>query len=127
MKKEELKRLKAGLLALSLCLTLGSCKKNEVKKEEQTQEGAIVIFIEGKALIYSGEYNMFVGEDYTSVGGNMLKYSEITRFSFGIDAVQVKSKEDAIELAEAIVGEENIIYLDYKDEDIELTYSKKIK
>lgn len=125
MKKEELKRLKAGLLALSLCLTLGSCKVKS--KEEQTQEGAIVIFIEGKALIYSGEYNMFVGEDYTRVGGNMLKYSEITRFSSGTNAVQVKSKEDAIELAEAIVGEENIIYLDYKDEDIELTYSKKIK
>ena len=123
MTKEELKRLKAGLLALSLCFTLNSCKKKEEKNE--TKDEALVVFIEGKALIYSGEYDSFVTEDYTGIGGNAFKYTEVTRFSPGTEAVEVQSKEDAIELATAIVGSDNIIYISYKDEDMGLTYIKK--
>lgn len=123
MTKEELKRLKAGLLALSLCFTLSSCKKKEEKNE--TKDEALVVFIEGKALIYSGEHTIFVNEDYSGIGGNGFKYTEVTRFSPGTDAIEVQSKEDAIELATAIVGEDNIIYISYKDEDMGLTYVKK--
>lgn len=125
MKKENLKRLKALLLAITMCLTLSACsKKNEGKT---TDNEAIVIFLQGKALIYSGEYDMVLEEEYVGIGGTALKYDEITRFTPGTDAVQVKSKEDAVELATAIVGEENIIYIDYKDEDMELTYTKTKK
>lgn len=122
MKKEYLKRLKALLLAITMCLTFSTCsKKNE---EKTTDKEAIVIFIQGKALIYSGEYDMVLGEEYVGIGGTAIKYDEITRFTSGTDAVQVKRKEDAVELATAIVGEENIIYIDYKDEDMKLTYIK---
>lgn len=125
MKKENLKRLKALLLAITMCLTLSACsKKNEGKT---TDNEAIVIFLQGKALIYSGEYDMVLGEEYVGIGGTALKYDEITRFTSGTDAVQVKSKEDAVSLATAIVGEENIIYIDYKDEDMGLTYTKTKK
>ena len=125
MKKEKLKRLKALLLAITMCLTLNACSK---KNEETIPDNeALVIFIEGKALIYSGEYDMVLEAAYVGIGGGALKYDEITRFTSGTDAVKVKSKEDAVELATAIVGEENIIYIDYKDEDIELTYTKTKK
>ena len=124
MKKENLKRLKALLLAITMCLSLTACNKD---KEKISSREAIVIFIQGKALIYSGDYNMVLGEAYVGIGGTAIKYDEITRFTPGTDAVRVKSKEDAVELATAIVGEENIIYIDYKDEDLELTYTKKKK
>jgi len=122
MKKEYLKKLKALLLAITMCLTLSACnKKNE---EKTTNKEAIVIFLQGKALIYSGEYDIVLGEEYVGIGGTAIKYDEITRFTPGTDAVQVKRKEDAVELATAIVGKENIIYIDYKGEDMELTYTK---
>ena len=47
--------------------------------------------------------------------------TEITRFSSGVEAVDVKSREDAIELATLIVGEENIIILDYAEDDMQFT------
>lgn len=118
--KNELKRLKAGILALMLCLTLCACNKEE-KSEEN---GAIVVFIDGKALIYSGEYKISVFESYSGIGGNSFKYSEVTRFSSGTDAVRVQSREDAIELATAVVGLDNIIYVDYEGKDMKLTYTK---
>lgn len=74
--------------------------------------------VEGKALIYDREYNEVL-QVYTSITWPI--------FSSGVEAVLLKNKEDAFELAEAIVGEENIIYMDYNDKGLELTYSKKIK
>ena len=125
MKKIKLKKIKALLIAMTMCLTVSSCNK---KNEETINDNeAIVIFINDKALIYSGEYSMFVTEDYTGIGGTPFKYDEITIFSPGTPAVELKSLEDAIELATSIVGEENIIYIDYKDEDMKLTYVKRNK
>lgn len=118
--KEELKRLKAGLLAVILCLTLSACNKEEEKIEDSGE--TLVVFIDGKALIYSGDYKTTVSEDYSAIGGNSFKYTEVTRFSPGTDAVEVQSREDAIELATAVVGEENIIYIDYEGKDMKLTY-----
>lgn len=125
MKKEELKRLKAGLLAASLCFTLSSCKKNEEKTEETNP--AVVFFVEGKALIYESGYQVYIGGDYSSIGDSIYSVVDTTMFSVGVEAIKVKSIEDAYELADAIVGEENIIYIDYIDEDMKLTYSKKMK
>ena len=121
--KQELIRLKAGLLAVILCLTLTACND---KKEETVEESeqALVVFIDGKALIYSGEYKVSVSEAYSGIGGNSFKYTEVTRFSPGTDAVKVQSREDAIELATAVVGEENIIYIDYEGQNMKLTYGK---
>ena len=86
MKKENLKRLKALLLAITMCLSLTACNKD---KEKISSREAIVIFIQGKALIYSGDYNMVLGEAYVGIGGTAIKYDEITRFTPGTDAVRV--------------------------------------
>ena len=110
MTKEILKRLKALLLAGVLCLSLSGCSE---KKDEETKpdpQNSKVLFIQDKALIYSGDLENFVtGDGYSRIGGNAIVGTEITRFSGGVQAVDVKSREDAIELATLIVGEENII------------------
>lgn len=122
MKKEKLKRLKALLLAGVLCVSLTGCSKEKESKVEHNPQDSIVLFIQGKALIYSGELENYVsGDGYSRIGGNALVGTEITRFSSGVQAVDVKSREDAIELATIIVGEENIIILDYVDKDMQFT------
>lgn len=122
MTKEKLKRLKALLLAGVLCLSLSGCSE---KKDEETKpdpQNSIVLFIQDKALIYSGDLENFVtGDGYSRIGGNAIVGTEITRFSGGVQAVDVKSREDAIELATLIVGEENIIILDYVEDDMQFT------
>ena len=122
MTKEKLKRLKALLLAGVLCLSLSGCCE---KKDEETKpdpQNSIVLFIQDKALIYSGDLENFVtGDGYSRIGGNAIVGTEITRFSGGVQAVDVKSREDAIELATLIVGEENIIILDYVEDDMQFT------
>lgn len=119
MTKEELKGLKAGLLALSLCFTLSSCKKKEEKNE------TAVFFVQGKALIYEEGYNIYMGKGISVIGNGMVIDEGTIVLSSGVEAIKVQSKEDAIELATAIVGSDNIIYISYKDEDMGLTYVKK--
>lgn len=123
MTKEKLKRLKALLLAGVLCLSLSGCsKEKEEKVEQHNPQDSIVLFIQGKALIYSGELENYVsGDGYSRIGGNVLVGTEITRFSSGVQAVDVNSREDAIELATLIVGEDNIIILDYVEDDMQFT------
>ena len=122
MTKEKLKRLKALLLAGVLCLSLSGCSE---KKDEETKpdpQNSIVLFIQDKALIYSGDLENYVsGDGYSRIGGNAIVGTDITRFSGGVQAVDVKSREDAIELATLIVGEENIIILDYVEDDMQFT------
>lgn len=129
MTKENLKRLKALLLAGVLCLSLSGCNKEKEEKVETKEQDSIVLFVQGKALIYSGDLENYVsGDGYSRIGGNALVGTEITRFSGGVEAVDVKSREDAIELATLIVGEENIIILDYQEDDMILTpYVKQKK
>ena len=123
MKKEKLKRLKALLLAGVLCFSLSGCsKEKEEKVEKPNPQNSIVLFIQDKALIYSGDLENFVSiEVYSRIVGNYIVGTEITRFSSGVQAVDVKSREDAIELATLIVGEENIIILDYVEDDMQFT------
>ena len=128
MTKEKLKRLKALLLAGVLCLSLSGCSKEKEEKVEHNPQDSIVLFIQGKALIYSGDLENFVtGDGYSRIGGNAIVGTEITRFSGGVQAVDVKSREDAIELATLIVGEENIIILDYVEDDMQFTSYVKQK
>lgn len=73
MTKEKLKRLKALLLAGVLCLSLSGCSE---KKDEETKpdpQNSIVLFIQDKALIYSGDLENFVtGDGYSRIGGNAI-------------------------------------------------------
>lgn len=55
----------------------------------------------------------------------MIKYNNITIFSAGVYTVKVKSIKDAIEFSTIIIGEKDIIYMDYEDKDIQLTYNTK--
>ena len=125
MNKEKLKRLKASLLAIMFCLTLSSCKKNEETKEDTND--AAVFFIEGKALIYEEGEEILITDLYSSIGDNILKHEDKTIFSTGVEAIRTRSVEDAYELAVAIVGEENIIYIDYNGDDMQLSYNRKLK
>ena len=126
MKKEELKRLKAALLAGVLCLTMGSCKREDdgETKESTESKSAAVFFVQGKALIYEEDYLITIEDDCYSIGDEVIVNNKLTLFSQGVEGIKVQSKEDAIELATAIVGEENIIYIDYNDKDMILTYNK---
>lgn len=122
MKKEKLKRLKALLLAGVLCFSLSGCGEKKDEEIKPDPQNSIVLFIQDKALIYSGDLENFVtGDGYSRIGGNSMIGTEITRFSGGVQAVDVKSREDAIELATLIVGEENIIILDYVEDDMQFT------
>ena len=122
MKKENLKRLKALLLAGVLCFSLSGCGSKKEEKQEVKSQDSIVLFIQDKALMYSGDLENYVsGDGYSRIGGNALVGTETTRFSGGVQAVDVKSREDAIELATLIVGEENIIILDYVEDDMQFT------
>ena len=126
MKKEELKRLKAALLAGVLCLTMGSCKREEDGETKKSTESksAAVFFVQGKALIYEEDYLITIEDDCYSIGDEIIIDNKLTLFSQGVEGIKVQSIEDAIELATAIVGEENIIYIDYNDKDMILTYNK---
>ena len=123
MKKENLKRLKALLLAITMCLSLTACNKDTEKSRK-----AIVIFIQGKALICSGEYEMHLTDTHVTIIKNS---NEIVKFILEENgAVRLRNEEDAIELATTIVGKDNIICIDYKDdsENMEFTpYTKTLK
>ena len=129
-KKEELKRLKAWLLAVTLCLSLTACKKNNSKnteKDNNNDNRAVVCFIQGKALIYDGNDDVDIRFDGRN--GSLYLSSSlglITEFSSGVEAIKTNNLEEAYNLAVAIVGEDNIIYIDYDDaKNMNLTYTKK--
>lgn len=129
-KKEELKRLKAWLLAVTLCLSLTACKKNNSKnteKDNNDNNNAVVCFIQGKALIYDGNDDIDILIDVRSGSLSMnSSYNAITEFSSGVEAIRTNNLEEAYNLAVAIVGEDNIIYIDYYDDkNMNLTYTKK--
>lgn len=128
MKKERLKRLKSLALALVIVTSLAGCKNKEKEYEEvdtiieQTEENSenitAVFFIEGKAMIYTGDKFVGISEENSYIEGMK------TRFSTGVEVVKTRTLEDAIELATAIVGEDNIIYFDYNEKDMVLSHTK---
>lgn len=131
MKKERLetlKRLKALALALVLVTSLSGCKKEDNRYEEvdnkvtQTKETSenitAVFFIDGKAMIYTGDEYVGLSEDDSYIADKQV------RFSSGVEIVKTRTLEDAIELATAIVGKENIIYFDFNGKDMEIIPGK---
>ena len=131
MKKERLetlKRLKTLALALIIMLSLSGCKNEEKgyegvdNKNNQSQENneniTAIFFIEDKALIYTGDEAVVMNRDYSYIA------ETYTKFSSGVEIVKTRTLEDAIELATAIVGEENIIYFDYNENGMVISHKK---
>lgn len=115
------KKLIALLMSGVILTTAVGCRSNnENTKSNETDTEAAVFFVNGKALIYEEESDreIFI----TRYGSSISTTSHILmKFSSGVEVVKVNSIEDAIEFAEAMVGEENIIYINLEDKDMQLT------
>ena len=124
MRKEELLRLKALLLALVMCISLPACgnseenkqeNKNTDRQEEQVDDTMyLIVFVEGKAYIY---------EDTESAsatireGGYAKIYDDGDYLYFlQTPTIILKGKENATKFAASTVGEENIIFLQWSKE-----------
>ena len=124
MRKEELLRLKALLLALIICISLPACgnseenkqeNKNTDRQEEQVDDTMyLIVFVEGKAYIY---------EDTESAsatireGGYAKIYDDGDYLYFlQTPTIILKGKENATKFAASTVGEENIIFLQWSKE-----------
>ena len=124
MRKEELIRLKALLLALIMCISLSACgnskennqeNQNTDRQEEQVDETMyLIVFVEGKAYIY---------EDTESAsatireGGYAKIYDDGDYLYFlQTPTIILRGKENAVNFASSTVGEENIIFLQWSKE-----------
>ena len=120
MKKEDLIRLKTGLLACMLFFNLSACrnrenKNNEVQEEIITQpldiNNYLIVFLEDKAVIYNSsaiaysarEGYAIINKDYASM-----------RF-IQTPCVVLTGKDNCIKFASEIVGEENVIFMDFEN------------
>lgn len=117
--KDELKRLKAGLLALIMCFSLSSCasSEEEIKDDKDTMvettdtKNYLIAFIEGKAVIY--EENSFT---YSNTDGYAAIYEDVLSIRFlQTPCVVLTGKENCINFASSIVGKENIIFMDFSE------------
>lgn len=121
MKKDELKRIKAGLLASMLCISLCACSKNENKNEDVHDDvttqyldvnNYLIAFIDNKAVIYSSSavaYSLtdgyaIISKDYASM-----------RF-IQTPCVVLTGKDNCIKFASEIVGEENVLFIEFENE-----------
>lgn len=115
------KKLIALLMSGVILTTAVGCRSNnENTKSNETDTEAAVFFVNGKALIYEEESDrdIFITRYGSSIEST---WDILLTFSSGVEAVKVNSIEDAIEFAEAMVGEENIIYINLEDKDMQLT------
>lgn len=124
MRKEELLRLKALLLALIMCLTLCGCGNSESnEKESDSNKGNpeeqidntmyLIVFAEGKAYIY---------EDTESAsatireGGYAKIYDDGDYLYFlQTPTIILRGKENAVNFASSAVGDDNIIFLSWSE------------
>ena len=88
MTKEKLLRLKAGLLAGMLCLTMGACKREEdgETKENVETKSAAVFFVQGKALIYEEDYLITIEDDCYSIGDEIIVDNKLTLDNVNVQA-----------------------------------------
>ena len=126
--KNELKRLKAGVLALIMCFSLSGCASSEedINYDKDTivettdTKNYLIVFIEGKAVIYE-EYTF----TYSNVDGYAVIYEDVLSIRFlQTPCVVLTGKENCIKFASSIVGEENIIFMDFtesKNQELILT------
>lgn len=124
MRKEELLRLKALLLALIMCISLPACgnseennqkNQNTDRQEEQVDDKMyLIVFVEGKAYIYEDteSASATIGE-----GGYAKIYDDGEYLYFlQTPTIILKGKENATKFAASTVGEENIIFLQWSKE-----------
>lgn len=124
MRKEELLRLKALLLALIMCISLPACgnseenkqeNKNTDRQEEQVDDTMyLVVFVEGKAYIYEDTESASA----TIREGGYAKIYDDGEYLYFLQTptIILKGKENATKFAALTVGEENIIFLQWSKE-----------
>ena len=124
MRKEELIRLKALLLALIMCISLPACgnseenkqeNKNTDRQEEQVDDTMyLIVFVEGKAYIYEDTESASA----TIREGGYAKIYDDGEYLYFLQTptIILKGKENATKFAASTVGEENIIFLQWSKE-----------
>lgn len=124
MRKEELLRLKALLLALIMSMSLSGCVESEDKRDnasEQTNQGEqvdntmyLIVFVEGKAYIYEDT----ISASATIREGGYAKIYDDGEYLYFLQTptIILKGKENATKFATSTVGEENIIFLQWSKE-----------
>ena len=114
------KKLIALLMSGVILTTAVGCRSNNENTKSNETKTAAVFLVNGKALIYEEESDrdIFITRYGSSIEST---WDILLTFSSGVEAVKVNSIEDAIEFAEAMVGEENIIYINLEDKDMQLT------
>lgn len=114
------KKLIALLMSGVILTTSVGCRSNNETTKSNETKTAAVFFVNGKALIYEEESDrdIFITRYGSSIEST---WDILLTFSSGVEAVKVNSIEDAIEFAEAMVGEENIMYINLEDKDMQLT------
>lgn len=124
MTKENLLRLKAGFLALIMCLSLSACgnsedntqeaNKNDNGMEEQVDDTMYLIaFVEGKAYIYEDT----VAASTTIRDGGYAKIYDEGNYMYFLQmpTLILRGKDNAIKFAASVVGEENITFISWSD------------
>ena len=124
MRKEELLRFKALLLALIMCISLPACgnseenkqeNKNTDRQEEQVDDTMyLIVFVEGKAYIYEDTESASA----TIREGGYAKIYDDGEYLYFLQTptIILKGKENARKFAASTVGEENIIFLQWSKE-----------
>ena len=121
MKKEELKRLKIGLLTCLLLLNMNACSKSEDKKEEIQNEiitqaldinNYLIVFLEDKAVIY----NSSAVASSAREGYAIINKSYACMKFIQTPCVVLTGKDNCIKFASEIVGEENVIFMEFENE-----------
>lgn len=121
MKKEELKRLKIGLLTCLLLLSMNACSKSEDKKEEIQNEiitqpldvkNYLIAFIENKAIIYDSSAIAYSARE----GYAFINESYASMIFIQTPCVVLTGKDNCIKFASEIVGEENVTFMEFENE-----------
>jgi hypothetical protein len=123
MTKEKLLRLKAGLLALIMCISLSACgnseennqeNKNTDRQEEQVDNIIyLIVFVEGKAYIYEDTES---ASTTIREGGYAKIYDDGDYLYFlQTPTIILRGKENAVNFASSTVGEENIIFISWSE------------
>ena len=121
MKKEELNRLKAGLLTCLLLLSMNACSKSEDKKEEIQNEtitqpldinNYLIVFLEDKAIIYNSSAIAYSSRE----GYAIINESYASMKFIQTPCVVLTGKDNCIKFASEIVGEENVIFMEFENE-----------
>ena len=123
MRKEELLRLKALLLALIMCISLSACSNSEEnnqenqntdRQEEQVDNTMyLIVFVEGKAYIYEDT----VSASATIREGGYAKIYDDGEYLYFLQtpSLILYVKENATKFATSTVGEDNLVFMSWSE------------